>query len=138
MNKCCANCGNDFKTRVNLEKHAILCDFLHKSKQKQEEDLQFELPSQRVMYELLMELGQKYNRLEEKMDSINKFVMKKKKQINVLEWLNNNVTPEQSFEQLLDTIHVTREDVERIFEESVFDIMNSLFAKFIYDITQNQ
>jgi hypothetical protein len=133
MNKCCANCGAEFGTRTSLDGHAILCDFLHKSKQKQDEELQFELPSQRVMYELLIDMGLKQKRLEEKLDAITKFVSKQKKRINVLDWLNNNASPEITFDQLVDTIQVTREDVERIFDEPVADIMNTLFSRFVYE-----
>ena len=132
MNKCCANCGCEFGTRTNLDKHAILCDFLHKSKQQQAEELQFELPPQRVMYELLIDLGLKYKQLEEKLEAVTKFVAKQKKRINVLDWLNNNTSPGISFDQLFDTIH----DVERIFDEPVVEIMNTLFQRFIYEVSE--
>jgi uncharacterized protein YeeX (DUF496 family) len=134
MNKCCAHCGAEFGTRANLDYHAILCDFLNKSKQQQAEELQFELPSQRVMYELLVDMGLKQKRLEEKLEAITKFVAKQKKRINVLDWLNNNATPNASFEQLVDGISVTRDDVERIFDEPVLDIMNAIFTRFIYEV----
>ena len=49
---------------------------------------------------MLLELGQKYNRLEEKVDEMSKWITKKKKKINILEWLNTNITPIISFDKL--------------------------------------
>jgi hypothetical protein len=83
--QCCLHCGKGYKTRVNLEKHLILCELVHKSKKitiNEEEEL--EIPSQKKIFQMLLELGQKYNKLEEKVDEINKWVVKKKKKINVI------------------------------------------------------
>ena len=31
---CCIYCGKSYKTRINLDKHLILCEIYHKSKTK--------------------------------------------------------------------------------------------------------
>jgi hypothetical protein len=60
---------------------------------------------------MLLELGKKYNTLEEKVDEINKFVVKKKKKINVLDWLNANIQPSLTFEKLHEKIIIIDEDI---------------------------
>ena len=91
--QCCTHCGKSYKLKTNLNKHFTLCELLHKSKRKsylvieEEEDI----PSQKNMYKMLLEMAQKYNALEEKVTEMNKWVIKKKKQINVIEWLNINI-----------------------------------------------
>ena len=102
--QCCVHCGKIYKTKVNLNKHIILCDLIYSSKVTRNNDYEYEVPSQRRMYQILMELGQKYNRLEEKVNEINKLVIKKKKQINVVEWLNKNIVPNIYFEKLCEKI----------------------------------
>jgi hypothetical protein len=97
----CHFCGSQYKTRTNLEKHVILCELKHKanhskSKNKcrvrlKEEEEEEELPSQRKLYQMVLLLNEKYNRLEEKVEEMNKWIVKKKKKINVIEWLNNNI-----------------------------------------------
>ena len=108
--QCCVYCGKSYKKITNLNKHVVVCDLIQKSKRRAltgsglriEDDEEEPLPSQRKMFEMLMELGQKYSRLEEKVDEINKWVVKKKKKINVLEWLNANITPTITFENIID------------------------------------
>lgn len=62
--KTCTTLRNSFKTKNN------------KKITVEEDD---EIPSSRRLYQLLLELGQKYNRLEEKVDEMNKWVAKKRK-----------------------------------------------------------
>ena len=132
--QCCVNCGKSYIKRANLDKHLVICDLLQRSKKKTniiiEEDEP--MPSQRKMFEMLIELGQKYSRLEEKIDEINKWVVKKKKKINVLEWLNTNVKPDVNFDNILDKIIINEDDVNNILQNSFYDVLNEVFARTIY------
>jgi uncharacterized protein YeeX (DUF496 family) len=106
--QCCVNCGKSYVKKANLEKHLIICDLLQTSRKKTKliiEDDDEPLPTQRKMFEMLIELGQKYSKLEEKVYEINKLVVKKKKKINVLEWLNANIKPNIIFDDIFDKIH---------------------------------
>lgn len=137
--QCCLHCGKGYKTRVNLEKHLILCELVHKSKKitiNEEEEL--EIPSQKKIFQMLLELGQKYNKLEEKVDEINKWVVKKKKKINVIEWLNINLVPELVFENLSDKIVITDSDMDFLLENSFLDTMNEIFIRTIYNISETE
>lgn len=69
----------------------LIYELLHKSKKSGPLIIEDDepLPSQRKMCQMLLDLGQKYNRLEEKMEEMNKWVLRKS---NVLEWLNTNIT----------------------------------------------
>ena len=75
-------CGITYKKRVNLDKHMILCELLQKSKKNQinysieEEE---PLPSQRKMFHMLLELGDKFTRLEGKIEEINTAINKIRK-----------------------------------------------------------
>jgi hypothetical protein len=137
--QCCLHCGKGYKTRGNLEKHLILCELVHKSKKIiMNEDEDIELPSQKKMFQMLLELGQKYNKLEEKVDEINKWVVKKKKKINVLEWLNTNFIPELLFENLSDKIPIIESDMEFLLENSFLDTINEVFIRTIYNISETE
>jgi hypothetical protein len=133
--QCCVHCGKMYKTRTNLEKHLMLCELLKKKSStfiSDEEDI----PSQRILYQMIVELGQKYNRLEEKVEEINKWVVKKKKKINILDWLNTNIQPNISFENLSDKIFVTDEHIEFLFSNSFNDTLNEIFSNSIYRINE--
>ena len=134
---CCVICGKGYKTRRNLEKHIILCELTHNSKKSpsiREEDEP--LPSPYRMYQMLIELSQKYNRLDEKVDELNKWVIKKKKKINVLEWLNTNITPEVVFGNATEKVIVLDEDIEFMLNNTFNDTLNVIFSRSIYIINE--
>jgi hypothetical protein len=137
---CCIYCGKTYKLRSNLQKHTLLCEILHQPKRKKIiiEDEADEIPSQKKLYHILLELCCKYNNLEQKVDEMNKYVIKKKKQINVLEWLNNNITPSILFEKLHEQIYIVDEDIDSILTNSFYDTLNAIFSRTIYNVTVNQ
>ena len=87
--QCCIHCGKSYKKKTNLEKHVNLCELLNSKKTLIVEDEET-IPSQRKIYQILLELGSKFNRLEEKVDELNRWIVKKKKKINMIECLNTN------------------------------------------------
>ena len=144
---CCVNCGKTYVKRVNLEKHLVICDLLQISKSRSNtnpilnlllEDEDEPLPSQRKLFQMLIELGQRYTKLEDKVDELNKWVVRKKKKINVLEWLNANITPTILFEKLIDKIEVTEQDINNLLEKSFYDVMNAIFSRTIYKFDEKE
>jgi len=140
--QCCVWCGKSYKNKVYLEKHGILCELLHNCNKKRlnknsasddvADDISDDVPCPKKMYQMLLELGYKYSKLEEKMDEVNKFVVKKKKKINVIEWLNANITPSFVFDDLIGKIKITDGDVEFLMENNFLDTMNLVLSRFIY------
>ena len=79
---CCIYCGKSYKTRMNLEKHIILCEITYKSKRKQSMtnddcELEEETISSKKLYQLVIQLTLKCNRLENKVTDLSKYVTKK-------------------------------------------------------------
>jgi hypothetical protein len=131
---CCIYCGKSYKKKTNMEKHSVVCELLQISKKKKvilEEDQDEPLPSQQKMFQMLIELGEKYNRLEAKVNEMNKWIVKKKK-INVLDWLNTNIKPSIYFNNILDKIIINDEDLNFLFENSFISVLNVLFERTIY------
>lgn len=133
--QCCIYCGKSYKKKINLEKHVILCEFLNTSKKQlvveEEED---DIPSNKNMFKILLELGRKFNKLEEKVDELNKWIIKKKKKINVIEWLNTNIKPEIKFDNLIEKIIIEANDIKYLFEHSFVDMLNGVFSRNIYNL----
>lgn len=136
--QCCIHCGKSYKKRTNLDKHVILCELLNKTKKKLVIEDEEDIPSQRKMYEILLELGKKFNKLEEKVDELNKWVVKKKKKINVIEWLNTNIKPEIKFDSLIEKIIISDDDVKYLFENSFADTLNHIFSRNIYNLSESE
>jgi hypothetical protein len=78
---------------------------------------------------MLLEMTKKYNKLQEQMDEMSKLVVRKKKKINFIEWLNENVAPNIVFEQLIDLIDISPEDFEFIMNNSFYDTIQQIFYR---------
>jgi hypothetical protein len=137
LSECCVYCGKSYKMRKTLDRHMILCQVTYKSKQRRfviDDDIaDDQLPSQKMLYKMVIELTLKCNRLEEKLEEVNKWVVKKKKSINVLEWLKNNIVPHYDFNAIIEHIHVTNSDIEYLLKNTFYDTMNEVFSKSIYN-----
>ena len=143
---CCVYCGKGYKLRNNLDKHILLCELIYKSnnnktksntipKPLEEDENEIELPSQRKMFQLLVELSKKYSRLEEKVEQLTKAMPTKKPVLNGLEWLNANVTPDIVFDNMVDKITILDSDVEFLLKNTYNDTLNVIFSRTIYPTT---
>ena len=140
---CCIYCDKRYKTRKNLDKHLVLCEIIYKSKNNKtynarEEEEEIELPSQKYMYKIILDLAEKYSKLEEKMEQLTKWIDKKKKKINVIEWLNTNINPEFIFDDLFDKIEVSEEDIERLLMTNFMDIICEIITNNLYKLSQSK
>ena len=122
--QCCDNCGKSFKKRENLTKHLLICDFLRNSKNNSFEEA--EIPSPHIMFQMLVELGKKYNSLEEKLEKMT--YKKKDNVVNVVDWLNAHVAPSCNFENFTEFM-ITTSDLEFIMDNSFYDTMHGVFSR---------
>jgi hypothetical protein len=130
---CCVNCGKGYKSKVGLDKHLILCELVKKIKsgKKIEDEEEIEVPSPKMMYKMILELGLKYNRLEEKTTEMNKWVVKKKKKVDVVVWLNDNLKPEYDFDEITERISITDTDIEIMLENSLYDTLYAILFRVL-------
>jgi hypothetical protein len=89
------------------------------------------------MYLILLEMAEKYNRLEQKIEEMNKFITteRKRNKINILQWLNNpdtNNKPEFLFDDLINKINVEYSDIEYLFNHSILETINQIFTHSLY------
>ena len=138
LSQSCVYCGKSYKNKTNLNKHSLLCELFYNSKNRKSKEDEIEVPSQRKLYLMLSELADKFNKLEEKVDEINKLVVKKKKKINIIKWLNDNITPQINFNQLFEKIIIDDTDVDYLFQNSFLDTLNNIFSKYIYNPLENE
>ena len=136
---CCIYCGKSYKSRSNLDKHFVLCEIYHKSKtnknNNKENEEEFVIPSQKQMYQIILELTSKCKRLENKLNELDKFMTKKIKKIDILQYLNSNLNlqPVQVFDIITENIKVSETDIEYLFYNSYLETINFILTRCIYN-----
>jgi transcription elongation factor Elf1 len=133
----CVYCGKEYKSKTNLDKHYVLCEITHRKDKKrtEREEIEDELPSRKQMYKIILDLTVKYNELQEKVDIMSKYVDVKKKKINIIEWLNTSMAPEEIFDKsFAQRIGIIEADVECIINKgnTFYDALQLLFDRTIY------
>jgi hypothetical protein len=119
----CIICNKEYTKKSSLDKHKILCDF--KLKTKREKKIETEelgdVPNHLELVKIVQELTLKMIKMEEKMEEMQKWVIKKKKKINVISWLNTNISPSIGFLEWVHTsIIVNSEHFESLMENTIF------------------
>lgn len=73
----CIHCGKDYKNNTSLNKHVILCELLTRQKQTGD-DIVVVTPSNKILFQMLLDLGNRYKILEEKLQYVEVSSRKKK------------------------------------------------------------
>ena len=127
----CEYCSKTYTRKTSHIKHTILCEVFHKSKREKicEKEESSDIPTTEKLYEIIQELALKYKIMETKMENMQKWVDKKKKKLNVLQWLNTNVKPQQTYTEWIQSITATEEHVEILIEQNITQTVDALFNK---------
>ena len=141
----CPLCHKQYTRKLSLDKHKILCEYKLKTKteHKIEEEELGDMPNHEQLVKIVHQLAFKYAQMEEKLENMQKWVDRKKKKINVVEWLNKNVKPTVAFLEWISTfINIQRNHFEYLMENNLFQTIQFAFEynlskeddEFIYPI----
>lgn len=140
MANSCKYCGKKYTRKSAFDKHVLLCEVFNKTEREKkledEEEIK-ELPSQKQMYKIIEELAFKYQKMEEKMNEMQKWVQRNKKKINIIEWLNTNATSPVKFNELANTFVTTDKYIEDIIENNFMHAISTLFQDNLVDNYSN-
>jgi hypothetical protein len=130
LNNCCLYCGKPYKLKTNLERHMAICELVHTKKPTDEEEY---TPSLDKLFKMVLELGKKYNELDQKVEKINKLVIKERKKVNVIEWLNSHLKPFKVFNEFIQSVEIIDNDVLNLLDNPVIDTLNDIMSREIFD-----
>ena len=142
----CIFCKKSYKKKKDLEKHIVLCEFLNfkckknKTKLIIEEDEEEDpvIPSQKILYQMLIELGIRYNKLEEKVSDLQKMTIKQTKKLNIIELLNTNIYhPSVEFNNIVPHIDITEKDIDFLLDNEFNDTLNNIFLRNLYHFNKS-
>jgi hypothetical protein len=87
--------------------------------------------SNSTIYKMLIDLTNKYDKLQKDYDNLKKFVETNKKKVDIITYLNNNFNFDNyDFNDFIKSIIITSEDLEIIFKKDYLDgIVNIILNK---------
>jgi len=137
----CINCGKKYTRKSALDRHLLLCDFVHTNKRGRRLIIEEEndIPTYHQLVTIVQELSLKYSKLETKMDEMHKWVDNKKKKIDITAWLNTNAIKIE-YAEWYKNINVT---IDKSFENNIIQILleilqENLTGKPIHCFNQKQ
>lgn len=136
MNFICNNCGVKYIKKNSYETHKTLCNF--KMKTAAEQITELEMPNHLELVKLIKMLTAKTMKMEEEMIEMKKWINKKKRQINVLQWLNINVKDVDCFfEDWSKELNIEQEDFIYLLENKELNISRTIQRIFENNITND-
>lgn len=141
-NNYCLHCGKKYTRKSSYEKHMIVCDIIHKKKREIiiEEEETNDLPSHKQLYQIIQELAFKYDKLNEKMEYMQKWINNKKKKINICEWLKGNIKPSNNFDfdQLEKNIIINQTHNSELIENNFMQSITVIFQDYFNGTKNDQ
>jgi len=135
----CSFCNKSYVSLNRLEKHKLICEFKHKTLLKSKKKLIIEEEEVIIDFKSLVlvvqELLIKNMKLEKEVEELQK-IIKKKKKIEILQYLNTKIIePSLSYENMLKNLITKVEHFELLIKEnsriSIFDLFITLLEENI-------
>jgi len=122
----CNYCGKTHTRKGSHNRHIILCEIIYSNKREKKcyEEETSDIPSHLQLYRIVQELALKNAVLEEKMSEMQSWLDKKKKKIDVVQWLTTNKSENiVSFTEWYNKLSVNSDHIELLIEENAVKTM---------------
>ena len=129
----CNACGKKYTRKHSLEKHSILCQFQLKTKREKliDNEETRDIPTYQELINIVQELSIKQEKMERQMQEFQKWTQKERRKMNVLEWLNENITPTNDFHSWLQQISINENYFTCLMEENTIEVVQQILTDHI-------
>lgn len=124
----CEHCDAKYSSKLLLQQHRPICAYIYSSR---ETEKSVKIPSQEVMFQHIVHLTKKYEKLEEKVKNIEKIANYKKRR-NVNDYLKNAKPPKINYTEWVNQIEVSNYDLNILFENDLNTCIKSILEDMIY------
>ena len=124
----CKYCGKKYSRITAYERHVIVCE----TKKLDTENLTKSLTNAELT-EIVLTLVKRVNTLEKENEELKRYVTKKKKKINVIEWLKNNKMVEEDYINYLNEMKskITVDDLRSaLSKRNNVEVITSIVMKY--------
>lgn len=124
----CEYCDAKYSSKLSLQQHRPICVYINSSR---ESEKSVKIPSQEVMFQYIVHLTKKCEKLEEKVKNIEKIANYKKRR-NVNDYLKNAKPPKMSYAEWVNQIEVSDYDLNTLFENDLKTCIKSILEDMTY------
>ncbi len=112
------SCGRKFSRLTYLRRHRVCCELLRQSSHVQdcEAEEEADVPTKADMWRVVQELALRNSRLEESLEKMRRWVRRQHRKISVIEWLNENCKPSQTYRRWLHSVEVGPRQLNLVFK----------------------
>jgi len=113
-----------------------MCSITSKSidERKKETEMLEKTPSIHQLYEIIKQLVQKNDMLEKKVEKLSVWVNNNKKKINVIDWMNEHQNLNTAFDNWLNSLDITKDDMELVFNYNFVEGIRFIIQRIIPNI----
>ena len=133
MHQC--GCGREFKKLKSFQEHRTLCEMIRYARTDLVDETT--LPSQQEMWNVLKVVLNKYSKLEKKVAELSKIANKEKKQISVINWLNENKQFDLDYKKWKEGVEFTQDDLENVFNRGFIEGISDVILNNLTDSDTN-
>ena len=140
MDYICEYCSKRYVRKRCYQHHVLICKLSKKDSKEYTENLEWttmqKIPSQKELYQIIIDLNNKYERLENDYHQLKQFVNNKRRQIDIVEWLNQNCQLEMSFRDVFLNIKLDKNDLLKVFELDYVKGICAIVVSFIENVKE--
>lgn len=138
MDYICEYCSKRYIRKRCFYHHVLICKLSKKDSKEYIENndnivLQ-NIPTHNELYRIIIDLNNKYERLEREYHTLKQFVNNKRRQINIVDWLNHNCHLEMTFQDVFMNIILEKTDLIKIFELDYIKGIGDIVISFIESV----
>lgn len=114
----CSHCGRSYTRKYYYDRHAAACSLLQKSTRERaiDREEQDDTPTLRELYELVIGMANKMQKLESELTTVRQWTDRRKRTLNVVDWLNDNYAEGVSYEVWLSSLSFGIVELEIVFK----------------------
>jgi len=128
----CPYCYRKFGRISTLQNHSAFCAIIHQGKYAaQNSEQELDVPPIRDIYIVLQKLVMENEKLRKKVDELEKLAQRQRKKMCLIDWLNDNKQPKQTFSQWVNEIVVTEKDFQYILHNNCMNGIMEIIKKNI-------
>ena len=138
----CQFCGKMYVRKKAYMHHILMCEISKKNVCAYEDTKSnnHHVPSNKELYEIIVNLNNKYERLREDYDLLKRFVDTRRRKIDILEWLNKSciLRKGNDFESIFMNMLLGQEDLNIIFDNDYVNGIANIIATIVYSMNIDQ